>query len=51
MNAMWAPLFTANYVINGGDALYLMARRGTLRLVVLTRAFGLLLQALFMGIA
>ena len=42
MNAMWAPLFTANYLINGGYALYLMLRRGTLRLLVTARLSGLL---------
>ena len=51
MNAMWAPLFTANYLINGGYALYLMIRRGTLRLVVTQGSWGYFLQALFMGIA
>jgi L-rhamnose-H+ transport protein len=51
MNAMWAPLFTANYLINGGYALYLMVRRGTLRLVVTQGSGGYFLQALFMGIA
>jgi len=51
MNAMWAPLFTANYLINGGYALYLMVRRGTLRLIVTQGSYGYFLQALFMGIA
>ena len=51
MNAMWAPLFTANYLINGGYALYLMLRRGTLRLLVRQGSPGYFLQALFMGIA
>jgi L-rhamnose-H+ transport protein len=51
MNAMWAPLFTANYLINGGYALYLMIRRGTLRLIVTQGSVGYFLQALFMGIA
>ncbi len=51
MNAMWAPLFTANYLVNGGYALYLMIGRGTLRLVVTQGSWGYFLQALFMGIA
>ena len=51
MNAMWAPLFTANFLINGGYGLYLMFRRGTLRLIVTQGSWGYFLQALFMGIA
>ena len=51
MNAMWAPLFTANYLINGGYALYLMVRRGTLRLIVAQGSWGYFLQAVFMGLA
>jgi L-rhamnose-H+ transport protein len=50
-NAMWAPLFTANYLINGGYALLLMLRRGTLRRIVTQGSWGYFLQALFMGIA
>jgi L-rhamnose-H+ transport protein len=51
MNAMWAPLFTANYLVNGGYALYLMFRRGTLRLLIREGSWGYWLQAVFMGIA
>jgi L-rhamnose-H+ transport protein len=51
MNAMWAPLFTANYLINAGYALYLMVRRGTLRLIVTQGSWGYFAQAVLMGIA
>jgi L-rhamnose-H+ transport protein len=51
MNAMWAPLFTANFLINGGYALYLMIRRRTFHLMVSHGSGGYFLQAVFMGIA
>ncbi len=51
MNAMWAPLFTANYLINGGYALWLMFRRGTLRRIADEGSWGYWLQAVFMGVA
>jgi L-rhamnose-H+ transport protein len=51
LNAMWAPLFTANYLVNGGYALYLMIRRNTLSLLIREGSWGYLLQAVFMGIA
>ncbi len=51
MNAMWAPLFTANYLINGGYAFYLMVRRKTLPLLRTEGSPGYWLQALFMGLA
>ena len=51
MNAMWAPLFTANYLVNGGYALYLMVRRKTLPRLRTEGTPGYWLQALFMGLA
>jgi len=51
MNAMWAPLFTANYLVNGGYFFYLMFRRRTLPLLRTEGSPGYWLQALFMGIA
>ena len=51
MNAMWAPLFTANYLVNGGYALYLMIRRNTFSLLVREGSWSYWLQAVFMGIA
>ena len=51
MNAMWAPLFTANFMVNGGYALWLMLRRKTLHLVIQEGSVGYWLQSLFMGLA
>ena len=51
MNAMWAALFTANYLVNGGYAFWLMSRRKTLYLLFQKGSSGYWLQALFMGVA
>ncbi len=51
MNAMWAPLFTANYLINGGYGLYLMVHRKTLPMLLARGTATYWLQALFMGLA
>ena len=48
---MWSLRFTANDLINGGYALYLMTRRGTFRLVVAQGSWGYFSLAVFMGIA
>lgn len=50
-NAMWAPLFTANYIVNGGYALYLMKRQRTFRTLVQNSSITYWLMALFMGTA
>jgi L-rhamnose-H+ transport protein len=50
-NAMWAPLFTANYIVNGGYAIYLMKRRRTFRTLVQNSSIKYWLMALFMGTA
>jgi len=51
MNAMWAPLFTANYLVNGAYAAYLMWSRKTYPLLASKGSAGYWLQALFMGLA
>jgi L-rhamnose-H+ transport protein len=50
-NAMWAPLLTTNYMVNGGYALCLMKRRRTFRTLVQNSSITYWLMALFMGTA
>lgn len=51
LNAMWAPLFTANYLVNAGYAIFLMFRRRTWPLLLHAGSYGYWMQAVFMGIA